>query len=92
MTGGAAIDERLLDQASRWHRALADDDADWDGYIAWLEADPRHRRAFDRVALTERLIDEHRDRLLAILSDDDGMAPPPPRSPDEPAPARLDDG
>lgn len=77
MTGGAAIDEGLLAQASDWHRALADDDADWDGYIAWLEADPRHRQAFDRIALTDRLIEDHRERLLAILPDDAAMRPLP---------------
>jgi transmembrane sensor len=75
LTGSGAIDEGLLEQASGWHRTLAGDDADWNGFVVWLEADPRHRQAFDTVALTERLIDDHRQRLLAILPDD-RMRPP----------------
>ena len=52
------IDERLLDEALAWRAALESDDADWDGYTLWLEADARHREAFDQIALTERIVDD----------------------------------
>jgi transmembrane sensor len=66
------MDERLLEEAMAWHVALESDDADWDGYTLWLEADPRHREAFDVVALTDRLVGEHRDDLRLLTA-----APPP---------------
>lgn len=60
-------DDRLHEEAMAWHHALEGDDADWDGYVLWLEADPAHRAAFDAVALTDRIVEEHREdlRLLA---------------------------
>lgn len=58
MTTRPDIDERVLDEALAWQGALEHDDADWDGYILWLEADPSHRRAFDEISLTERIVDE----------------------------------
>ena len=72
MTARSDMDERLLEEAMAWHVALESDDADWDGYILWLEADPRHREAFDVVALTDRLVGEHRDDLRLLTA-----APPP---------------
>lgn len=69
MTVQQDIDERLLEEALAWHDALGRDDADWDDYTLWLEADPRHRLAFDRVALTERIVEDRIDevrRLRAI--------------------------
>jgi len=72
MTARSDMDERLLEEAMAWHVALESDDADWDGYTLWLEADPRHREAFDVVALTDRLVGEHRDDLRLLTA-----APPP---------------
>lgn len=46
---------------------LAHDDADWDGFTAWLEADRRHADAFDGVARTEDALARHRPTLAAIL-------------------------
>ncbi len=37
---------------------------DWEGFTAWLEADPRHQQAYDAVALSSSLLDEHRGVLL----------------------------
>lgn len=50
-------------EALRWHAASLDDAMDWDGFTAWLEADPRHAEAYDAVALAEALIDDHRASL-----------------------------
>ncbi|MDD3797585.1 MAG: FecR domain-containing protein [Novosphingobium sp.] len=56
---------RIIEQAAAWHAASARDDMDWDGFTEWLEADPRHRTAYDEVALADALVDEHRADLLA---------------------------
>jgi transmembrane sensor len=70
VTASTNIDERLLDEAVAWHRALDAEDADWDGYTLWLEADPRHREAFDAIALTDRIVADHAGRLREILVDE----------------------
>lgn len=78
MTARPDMDERLFDEALAWQGALEADDADWDGYTAWLEADPRHREAFDAVALTDRIVADHRYLLRDVL----------PVAADDPVPAR----
>ncbi|MBU3077599.1 FecR family protein [Sphingomonas quercus] len=65
MTARSEISERLLDEALAWHHALARDDANWEDYTLWLEADPLHRRAFDEVALTDRIVNERAGDLRA---------------------------
>lgn len=67
MTARSDIDERLIEQALAWQATLERDDADWDGYIAWLEADPRHRDAFDAVALVDATVAENRQALGDLL-------------------------
>jgi transmembrane sensor len=79
VTAPADMDERLLDDASAWHHALAANDADWDGYTVWLEADPRHRAAIDAIALIDRMVDDHRPHLQKILPDVAGDAVPASR-------------
>ena len=54
---------RIEEDAAAWQVASAGDDMDWDGFTQWLEADPRHRRAFDEVALADALVDDHRESL-----------------------------
>ncbi|MEJ7933886.1 FecR domain-containing protein [Sphingobium sp. AN558] len=68
MTAKSEIDERMLDQALAWQAALEQDDADWDGYMAWLEADPCHREAFDSVALVTAAVDDHRAEIGHLLA------------------------
>ena len=68
MTVRSDIDDRLLEEALAWHRALAHDDADWDAYTLWLEADPRHRQAFDEITLTDRTCDDRIDDLRTLRS------------------------
>ena len=68
MNGAGKEDDRLFDQAIAWQRALAGDGPDWDGYTAWLDADPRHRRAVDELALLDCVIDEHVESLRASAS------------------------
>ncbi|PJG45715.1 hypothetical protein CAF53_23770 [Sphingobium sp. LB126] len=66
MTARSEIDERLLDEALAWHHALKHDDADWDAYTRWLDADPLHGKAFDEVTLTDRIVDERIDDLKIL--------------------------
>jgi transmembrane sensor len=68
MTAKSEIDESMLDQALAWQAALEQDDADWDGYMTWLEADPRHRDAFDSVALVTAAVDDHRADIGHLLA------------------------
>ncbi|MDF0544890.1 FecR domain-containing protein [Sphingobium sp. H39-3-25] len=68
MTARSEIDDRLLAEALAWHRALESDDADWDAYVLWLQADPRHREASNTVALTDRIIEEHKGALVRLIT------------------------
>ena len=68
MTAPPTMDERLLDEALAWHRALSDDDVDWESFTLWLEADPRHRQAFDEIALTGRIIDDRTGDLRQLAA------------------------
>lgn len=65
----AEIDEA----AARWHMAQADDDMDWAAFADWLEADPRHRQAYDAIALLDARIDAARPTLVRLV-------PPQPAS------------
>ena len=62
------MDEALLDEAIGWNRALQGDRADWAGFTLWLEADPRHRVAYDQIALTGRILSEHAPRLRMLAA------------------------
>ena len=57
--------DSIVETAAAWHAANASDAMDWDGFTAWLEADPRHAAAYDEVALADVLLDEHREALRA---------------------------
>lgn len=47
----------IIDRATEWHFAQPTlDEAGWERFVAWLEADPAHAAAFDRVAMADRLI------------------------------------
>lgn len=79
MTARPEMDEQMLDQAIAWQMALEQDDADWDAYLAWLEADPRHREAFDSVALMDAAISDNREQIKPLLAPDLTVpADPPP--------------
>ncbi|MBN8847165.1 MULTISPECIES: FecR domain-containing protein [unclassified Sphingomonas] len=53
----------IFDAASAWHVETSRDDMDWEGFMTWLAADPRHRSAYDQIALADSLVEEHRDNL-----------------------------
>lgn len=63
MTGA---NDEIFEQAANWHLANARDDMDWDGFSSWLEANPRHRSAYDEIALADLALDEHRIALTPV--------------------------
>ena len=67
MTARPDIDEGMLDQAIAWQRALEHDDADWDAFAHWLEADPQHREIFDQLELVNRAVAERGEDLKPLL-------------------------
>ncbi|MEO6092225.1 MAG: FecR domain-containing protein [Novosphingobium sp.] len=60
------IDERRLDEALAWLAALEHNDADWDAYTSWLEADPRNCPASDEMALTARIVEDNAETLRRL--------------------------
>jgi transmembrane sensor len=78
--------DSILIEAMRWHAAAQEDAMDWDGFAAWLDADSRHREAYDTVALGDALLEEHGEALRASLdaamlaNDDEDAAPAPLRA------------
>ncbi|MCZ4344127.1 FecR domain-containing protein [Sphingomonadaceae bacterium G21617-S1] len=72
----ASIDE----QAALWHARLDAADMDWDAFGLWLDADPRHREAYDAIALLDADITDHRDQIATLLpANDRSEAPAKPR-------------
>ena len=51
-------EDTIIARAVQWHLASEADDMDWDGFAAWLAADPRHRAAYDEIALTDAALGE----------------------------------
>ena len=52
--------DRIIEQAASWHAASSDDAMDWTRFTSWLEADPRHRSAYDEIALADAAAFDHR--------------------------------
>ncbi|HEX8449553.1 MAG TPA: FecR domain-containing protein [Allosphingosinicella sp.] len=44
---------QIEEEAVGWVIRLRGDDADWEGFTAWLEADPAHAAAYDEAALAD---------------------------------------
>jgi transmembrane sensor len=63
MTGA---NDEIFEQAGRWHFASGRDDMDWDSFTGWLEADPRHRSAYDEIALADLALADHRVSLTPV--------------------------
>jgi transmembrane sensor len=67
-----AIDPEILDAAADWHASLEGDAPDYDGFVAWLEADARHRHAYDHVIALDTLVADHaRDLAPGMPANDD---------------------
>lgn len=68
--GNKGMNEPITEEAWQWHEALQRDDADWEGFTRWLEADPAHRTAYDAVALLDDALTRQSARLAAVLPAD----------------------
>jgi ferric-dicitrate binding protein FerR (iron transport regulator) len=68
-------DPNILDAAADWHANLEGDAPDYDRFAAWLEADARHRVAYDRVIALDTLLTDHAHELAPSLpANDDAPA------------------
>ena len=68
--------DRIDEEAAAWLARELADGMDWDRFTLWLEADPRHRAAYDALALIDRNIDENAGRISRAMAD----GPPHPVS------------
>ena len=76
------VDARAMDEAIDWHLRQADMDADaWTCFVAWLEQDAAHARAFDAVSLDLALLSERPDLYPAPVApiERQPVAAPAPR-------------
>jgi len=53
--------------AAGWLVVSADESMDWSGFIDWLDADPRHRKAYDAIALLDDSVVRSRTLLQQLL-------------------------
>lgn len=75
-------DQPIRDAALVWAMAMrAPDFADWDGFTAWLEADPAHAAAYDGVQYAL----EEADAVLAALPEPEAKPVAAPEPAPEPA-------
>jgi transmembrane sensor len=64
------IADQIADQAIVWHLSHDSMDAQaWHRFVEWLEADPRHAEAYDRIALADGLVGEMPARLPEPAND-----------------------
>jgi len=78
----APLDEMLADAGRLWAVRVRDPAfADWDGFTAWLEADPAHNAAYeaalDEIDAADGLFDVPAGPLPIAANDDDGVRPMP---------------
>lgn len=69
-------DDDILSEAVSWHLASEEDSMDWDAFTQWLAANPRHRAAYDEIALTGRILGDHREDLAPVADNDPESAEP----------------
>lgn len=69
------IADQIADQAIDWHLRQTDMDASaWHRFVAWLEADPRHADAYDRLVLADGVAGEMPAPRLPEPANDHGFA------------------
>lgn len=68
-------DDTILAEAVDWHlRQATLADADWPGFVAWLEM-PGHALAYDRVAAADRMLDRVERSLPPVAANDAAPLP-----------------
>jgi len=65
------MSDDIYEVAALWHQAQARDDMDWDAFASWLDADPRHRDAYDDIALLDDDLGRSRAAVAALLPAND---------------------
>ena len=68
------IVDRTYEEAAAWLVRQEDDAMDWEGFTAWLEADPEHRAAYDELALLDQQIVTHSEHLSGASAAKPGSA------------------
>lgn len=63
------MNDSIIERAAEWHAAQDGDAMDWDAFTLWLEADPRHRVAFDQIALLDDDLVMQRGSIGRTLGD-----------------------
>lgn len=58
----------MHEEAAMWLARHQDEGMDWEGFTLWLEADARHRLAYDELALIDRAIEHSAAPLLREIS------------------------
>lgn len=71
MTGAR---DTIFAEAAAWHAASETDAMDWDGFTRWLETDPRHRKAYDEVALADMRLQELAPAMERPVAADNDLA------------------
>jgi len=69
------IPDRIIEEASAWFVRQSDDAMDWDAFTLWLEADPRHRMAFDQLCNIDADLDNLRETTATQVAANDDPAP-----------------
>lgn len=62
--------KRTYEEAADWLSRQDGEAMDWEGFTFWLEADPRHRAAFDELALIELRLEENAPRISQLAGND----------------------
>lgn len=60
-----------FDEAAAWLARQHGEKMDWGAFTVWLEADPRHRAAFDALALVDSELDEYASRISQVIAAND---------------------
>jgi len=60
------ISDRTYDEAAGWLVRQQDEAMDWEGFTAWLEADPCNRVAYDELAMIDAHISDHSESLSSV--------------------------
>lgn len=68
------MNEAVLIAAAHWHLQSAGEAMDWDGFTAWLEADPAHAAAYDAIAMDDAWMADHSAAIRQALSEAPGFS------------------
>lgn len=53
MTVNGGAREALFEEAAQWHARIQSNEADWDAFAQWLDADATHQRAYEQIAMID---------------------------------------